>query len=430
MGGGSRRKRPKESPETDRRLGKARRGRSERAKGLVEAMAANLEFELKGGSRAAVGRQAAASASIHAPIISTFHLLSHPSSLHSISTKRSSINPLQQQSTHPSSLHPVSPKRFSINLRTRLYILSLSTHSTISSNSIPLSTQASQSSSRSRAADQGNGSSTSRQLRSSTRGNDTGPAADSHPTPPSTQDTSHLSQAAQRETAENIHATLDHLNQNPIPPNIDINTVLRALTAALESHRGPGSTNITSTIAASSTSTAAELPGNDPMLLSIQDMFPAIDTAVVQSIFTNKFRAENLLKLEASFTYKKKRPQFYSFGAGDSSLNIATTSEDVELEEYESISHLMRPFTVYMAIIVTFPPPPQKLPLAFALISYQHTLYDLLRTHRWDSLRKFHVVFHQKRICLGVYEPVGWSTQDHGLETAQLFKRNATNRRK
>ncbi|KAF8532865.1 hypothetical protein BDD12DRAFT_901378 [Trichophaea hybrida] len=36
-----------ESPETDRRLGKASRGRSERAKGLVEAMAANLEFELE-----------------------------------------------------------------------------------------------------------------------------------------------------------------------------------------------------------------------------------------------------------------------------------------------------------------------------------------------------------------------------------------------
>ncbi|KAF8538318.1 hypothetical protein BDD12DRAFT_885480 [Trichophaea hybrida] len=299
----------------------------------------------------------------------------------------------------------------------------------MSLNSTPLSTPASQSSSRSRAAGQGNGSSTSRQLRSSTRGNDTGPAAGIHPTPPSTQDTSHLSQAAQRETAENIQTTLDDLNPNPNPPNIDINTVLRALTAAIESHRGPGPTNITNTIAASSTSTAAELPGNDPMILSIQDMFPAIDTAVIQSIYTKRFRAENLLKLEASFTYKKKRPQFYSFGAGDTSLNIATTSKDVELKEYESISHLMRPFPVYMAMIVTFAPPPQKLPLAFALMSYQHTLCDLLRTHTWDSLRKFHVVFHQRRICLGVYEPVGWSTRDHGLETAQLFKRNATDSR-
>ncbi|KAF8540604.1 hypothetical protein BDD12DRAFT_880217 [Trichophaea hybrida] len=151
----------------------------------------------------------------------------------------------------------------------------------MSSKSTPLSTPASQSSSQSRAADQGNGSSTCRQLRSSTCGNDTGPAAGIHPTPPTTQDTSDLSQAAQRETAENIQATLDHLNPTPIPPNINIHTVLRALTDALESHRRLGPINTTSTIAASSTSTAAELPGNDPMLLPIQHMFPAIDTAVV-----------------------------------------------------------------------------------------------------------------------------------------------------
>jgi len=65
------------------------------------------------------------------------------------------------------------------------------------------------------------------------------------------------------------------------------------------------------------TGTIAELPGNDPMLLSIKEIFPALDTAVVQSIYTNKFQAAYLLKLEASFTYKKKRPQFYSFGTGE-----------------------------------------------------------------------------------------------------------------
>ncbi|KAF8248647.1 hypothetical protein K440DRAFT_678852 [Wilcoxina mikolae CBS 423.85] len=296
------------------------------------------------------------------------------------------------------------------------------TNRTISSNSSPLSTPTSQSSSQSQVSDHGN--STGRQLRSSTRSNDTGPAASIHPTPPDTQDTICLSQAALRAATEHMQPTPNPPNSNPNPPDFDINTVLRALTAAFEAQRGPDPANTSNTTA--STSTTAELPGNDPMLLSIQDMFPAIDMAVVQSIYTNKFRAENLLKLEASFTYKKKRPQFYSFGGGEASLNIATTSKDIELEEYESISHLMPPFIVYMVIIVTFAPPPQKLPVAFVLMSYQHTLYDLLRTHTWDSLRKFHVVFHQKRICLAVYEPRGWSTRDHGLETAQLFKRSTT----
>jgi len=80
------------------------------------------------------------------------------------------------------------------------------------------------------------------------------------------------------------------------------------------------------------------------MLQSIQEIFPALDTAVVQSIYTNKFQAANILKLEASFTYKKKRPQFYSFGTGEAIFNLSMTCKDVDLDEYKSISHLMLPF--------------------------------------------------------------------------------------
>ena len=171
------------------------------------------------------------------------------------------------------------------------------------------------------------------------------------------------------------------------------------------------------------TGAIAGLPGNDPMVHSIQEIFPALDTAVVQSIYTNKFQVANLLKPEASFTYKNKCPQFYSFGTGEASLNLSTTCKEVDLEEYESISHLMPPFMVYGVIICTFAPPPQHLPLAFPIMTYIHTLYEHLCTHSRESVRKFHIVFHQKRISRGVYEPSGWSTSDHGRETAQLFKR-------
>jgi len=56
-------------------------------------------------------------------------------------------------------------------------------------------------------------------------------------------------------------------------------------------------------ITTTGTGAIAELPGNDPMLLSIQEIFIELDTAFVQSIYTNKFQAANLLKLEALFTY-------------------------------------------------------------------------------------------------------------------------------
>jgi len=129
----------------------------------------------------------------------------------------------------------------------------------------------------------------------------------------------------------------------------------------------------------------AELPGNDPMLLSIQEIFPALDTAVVQSIYTNKFQGANLLKLEASFTYNKKHPQFDSFGMGEASLNLSMTCQDVDLEEYESISHLTRRFMFYGVIICTFALPPQDFPLAYAIMTYVHTLSEHLCTHTWDS---------------------------------------------
>jgi hypothetical protein len=71
-----------------------------------------------------------------------------------------------------------------------------------------------------------------------------------------------------------------------------------------------------------------------------------LDTAVVQSIYTNKFQAANLLKLEASFTFKKKLPQFYSFGREEASRNLSTTCKDINLEEYKSITYLRRPVMV------------------------------------------------------------------------------------
>jgi len=86
------------------------------------------------------------------------------------------------------------------------------------------------------------------------------------------------------------------------------------------------------------TGSIAELPGIDPMHRSIQEIFAALDTAVVPFIYTNMFQAANLLKLEASFTYNKKAPQFYSFGAGVASLNLSMASKDVDLEEHISIS--------------------------------------------------------------------------------------------
>ncbi|KAF8533284.1 hypothetical protein BDD12DRAFT_899677 [Trichophaea hybrida] len=80
---------------------------------------------------------------------------------------------------------------------------------------------------------------TGRQLRSNTRGHDTGSTsqqaqADSQITPPDTQDTIHLSQA--RATAVNAQPTANC----PSPLDININIVLKALTTALVESKSEG----------------------------------------------------------------------------------------------------------------------------------------------------------------------------------------------
>jgi hypothetical protein len=86
----------------------------------------------------------------------------------------------------------------------------------------------------------------------------------------------------------------------------------------------------------------SELPCNDPTIVSFNQIFPSLAKAVVQSIYSNKFQAANLLKLETSFIDKMKHIQLYSTCMGESKFNLSTTCKDVNLEEYESISQLLR----------------------------------------------------------------------------------------
>jgi hypothetical protein len=160
----------------------------------------------------------------------------------------------------------------------------------------------SQSSNGSQASDLGI-SSTGGQL-SSTRRHDTALASQqtqrySHPNPPNMRDTIYHSQG--RTTAPSTQSGTNGQNT----PDVDSKVVLRALTAAVEAQRGPGpaATPSTQVITATSAGSIAELPGNDSMLFSFQEIFPALNTAVIQSIYTNEFQAANLLKIEASVTY-------------------------------------------------------------------------------------------------------------------------------
>jgi len=210
---------------------------------------------------------------------------------------------------------------------------------------------------------------------SSTCVHDTAPApqqtqGERQATPANTQDTIHLSE--DRKTIPSAHSGTN--NQNT--PDVDINAVLRVLTATPKAKYKPGPAVAPSTQGTTTTSTCliAVLPGNDPILLSTQEIFPAVDIVVMKSLYTNKFPAANLLKLEASVTYKKKSPAHCSSGTGEASFNLSTTCKGVNFNEYESISNLLRPIMVYGVPICTFPPAHQKLHLGFRIMTSLRTL--------------------------------------------------------
>ena len=102
----------------------------------------------------------------------------------------------------------------------------------------------------------------------------------SHATLPNTQDTIHLKQGRTTTSSGQSRTRCQRT------PDGDIDLIIGDLTGAFKALHGPSPTNSPSTQGKVTTSTGsiAELPGNDTMLLSINKIFSAVDTAVVQCI--------------------------------------------------------------------------------------------------------------------------------------------------
>jgi hypothetical protein len=98
----------------------------------------------------------------------------------------------------------------------------------------------------------------------------------------------------------------------PIDPNLALQVALSSLQWQQQVAQGtmfaPPGQQLIQHGAGAAALMAQQIPGNDPRLASIQSMFPAVDITTVNAIFANKFEAENLLRLDASFLHRKKKP--------------------------------------------------------------------------------------------------------------------------
>jgi hypothetical protein len=153
------------------------------------------------------------------------------------------------------------------------------------------------------------------------------------------------------------------------------------------------------------TSPLPSAPPENPLVHTIRGCWPAVDPAHLQEILENRFKVENLLKLNASFVYTPdRRLENISLG----SFEIPTTSRNVQIHEYQEITQLLKPLAVYADILHEFAPPEIRDRLSSALLKYMHHLMDINERCTWHSVRLYHFSFHRKKVLMGVYDYEGW----------------------
>jgi hypothetical protein len=188
----------------------------------------------------------------------------------------------------------------------------------------------------------------------------------------------------------------------PQPPQTSINdTVLTTLTQAVTALTAL----TTGTGARPGPTPLATTAGEDPRIEPVRSRFPAVDPALLVEILENRFKVENLLKLNASFIYTPERRQENIYLG---SIEVPTSRREVKLEEYHNLSWLMEPFEIYCQVLVEFAHDHIKVALAAALGDYRRHLYELNRRCTWESIRHFHFSFHRKRVLTRVSLPSGW----------------------
>jgi hypothetical protein len=198
---------------------------------------------------------------------------------------------------------------------------------------------------------------------------------------------------------------------------------MSALTAHLTTLQGPHSAQVQAQPAPLAGTTPPPPPPENPRIQSIRTRWPAVDPVHLQEILENRFKVENLLKLNASFVFTPDR-RLENITLG--SFQIPTTSRNVEIDEYQGITQLLKPLAVYADILREFAPPGIRDALSSALLKYMHYLMDLNERCTWRSVRLYHFSFHRKRVLQGVYDHEGWAKFSDSELNHLLEPRSAT----
>ncbi len=146
------------------------------------------------------------------------------------------------------------------------------------------------------------------------------------------------------------------------------------------------------------------IDGIDSKAISLIIRFPTIHKEYFEYILHNRFKPENILKLSTSFTTIKPHVKYIKMG---DSVKLATHEDDFTTSEAKCVAQLLRCLLLYRQIIIHFSPLLVQLELSAALATYIYRLLGHSMFYTWETLRHFHFYFHQTRIAMGVYDPLG-----------------------
>ena len=91
---------------------------------------------------------------------------------------------------------------------------------------------------------------------------------------------------------------------------------------------------------------------------------------------------------------------------GDS-IELVTHKDDSTTGKTKSIIPLLQCFFLYGQIIIHFIPFTVQLELSISLATYVDRLLGDSMVYTWEILHLFHFYFHQARIVMGIYDPLG-----------------------
>lgn len=125
-----------------------------------------------------------------------------------------------------------------------------------------------------------------------------------------------------------------------------------------------------------------------------------MDIQYIWNIKRNKFKSENIMKLNTSI--RRTREAAKSLKIGTNGLETEAKEEDCTTANTKDIIPLLWVFHVYTQILVFLAALGNKLQLQLTLEKYAKYLMMLWEMYTWDSVWAYHFDFHQARILEGI----------------------------